>query len=518
MYQVIALKFRPQRFEDVVGQDHVTRVIRNGIDSGRIPHAFIFSGPRGVGKTSVARILAKCLNCEKGPTSTPCNECRLCREITASRAVDVFEIDAASHTGVDNIRELIENARYAPAMSRYKVFIIDEVHMLSKSAFNALLKTLEEPPAHVVFIMATTEVEKVPLTVLSRCQRYEFRRIGVDDIISQLRHISSLEGLKITDDAMMTIAIQADGSMRDAQSIMEHLASFGKQEIDVDSVEEILGIIDHATLRSLLKAIIDRDAVEMIKLIDRVYQFGKDLTQLYKTLLEQFRNMMLLKLGYNELPIPLEDKAFLTDLVEAIPFEEIHRFLSILIRSEDDLKYSMLPRITVETILLRIVSAPRLADLAKVIDAISSGKLPALPEVAIQPSTREEPVLYKKPIDGHPKLWEGFLGYLRDHDHALYAVLSKSRLVSEKEGEVVLSVSSAFMADQVNRILPDVSKRARGFFNRDVRIEISFGDAGKEVKEEPTPSEIRARAMKSHVVREVLSQFNGVIRDVKPKK
>ncbi len=517
MYQVIALKFRPQRFEDVVGQDHVTRVIKNGIDSGRMPHAFIFSGPRGVGKTSVARILAKCLNCEKGPTSTPCNECRLCREITASRAVDVFEVDAASHTGVDNIRELIENARYAPAMSRYKVFIIDEVHMLSKSAFNALLKTLEEPPSHVVFIMATTEVEKIPLTVLSRCQRYEFRRIGVDDIVSQLRHISSLEGLKVTDDAMMTIALQADGSMRDAQSIMEHLASFGKEEIDVDSVEEILGIIDHATLRSLLKAIVDRDAIEVIKLIDRVYKYGKDLTQLYKTLLEQFRNMMLLKLGYTELAIPLEDKSFLMDLVESIPFEEIHRLLSVLIHSEDDLKYSMLPRITVETILLRIVSAPRLADLARVIDVISSGKVPTLPEVTIKPSPKE-PGQYKKPIDGHPRLWEGFISYLKDHDHPLYAVLSESRLVSENEGVVVLSVSSSFLANQVNRMLPDVTKRAQGFFNRDIKIEIRLEDGGQEGEDKPTPSEIRTKAMKSQVVREVLSQFNGVIRDVKPKK
>ncbi|MCK7471326.1 MAG: DNA polymerase III subunit gamma/tau [Desulfomicrobium escambiense] len=193
MYQVIARKFRPQRFEDVVGQEHVTRVLCNALELKRLPHAFIFSGPRGVGKTSVARILAKAINCEKGLSCNPCNTCPLCVDITASRAVDVFEIDAATHTQVEKIRDLIENSRYTPTIARYKTFIIDEVHMLSRSAFNALLKTLEEPPAHVIFILATTELAKVPVTVLSRCQRYDFRRIMVDDIVGHLA-VSSPKG------------------------------------------------------------------------------------------------------------------------------------------------------------------------------------------------------------------------------------------------------------------------------------------------------------------------------------
>jgi len=244
MYQVIARKFRPMRFDEVVGQEHVTRVLCNAIELGRLSHAFIFSGPRGVGKTSVARILARAINCAVGMSCTPCNVCPICEDITASRAVDVFEIDAATHTQVDKIRDLIENARYTPAVARYKTFIIDEVHMLSRSAFNALLKTLEEPPPHVVFILATTELAKVPVTVLSRCQRYDFRRIRVDDIVARLQSVAAQEHITISDDALVTIALQADGSMRDAQGMLEHIASAaGTLPIEVDTVADAMGLV-----------------------------------------------------------------------------------------------------------------------------------------------------------------------------------------------------------------------------------------------------------------------------------
>jgi len=518
MHQIIALKFRPQSFEDVIGQGHVTRVIKNAIDSGRVPHAFIFSGPRGIGKTSVARILAKSLNCEKGLTSKPCNECKICREITASKAVDVFEIDAASHTGVDNIRELIENARYAPSMARYKVFIIDEVHMLSKSAFNALLKTLEEPPRHVVFIMATTEIEKIPLTVLSRCQRYDFRRISVDNIVSQLKVISSKEDLNITDDAVMVIALQADGSMRDAESILEQITSVGEDRITVDTVEEVMGVIGRSTMRKVIKSLIQKDAIDLIKLIDELYRYGKDLNQLYKSLLEHLRDMMVLKLGYTEIPLPQEDKEFLKDIVDTISFEEIHRLLSILIRSEEDFKLSRLPKITLETILLRIIAAPRLVDLNQALNALASGKVPSLP-VAPLSQSRTADDQHKKPIDDIPKLWEGFLTYLNDHDRPLYAVLSKAPLVSEGDGNIILKASSRYIAEQVDKILNDVMKRARDFFKKDIRVKIELDDSVADAaNDKPRPSEMRAKAFESPVVKEVIHQFDGVIRDVRQKK
>ncbi|MRR14245.1 DNA polymerase III subunit gamma/tau [archaeon] len=441
MYQVIARKFRPQRLEDVIGQEHVTTVIKSAIDSGRLPHAFIFSGPRGVGKTSVARILAKAINCEKGLSSIPCNACRLCHDITTSRAVDVFEIDAASHTGVDNIRDLIENSRYAPSTARFKTFIIDEVHMLSRSAFNALLKTLEEPPEHVIFIMATTELTKVPVTVLSRCQRYDFRRINVEEIISHLKSIADAEKISISEDALMIIAIQADGSMRDAQGILEHVASASAELVNAETIEKMLGLVGRSTMHDLLTAIIVKDVPAVLDVVAGVYQFGQDLNQLYRALVESFRNMMVLKTGYMKLALPHEEKAFLIETAEGIPFEELHRIVSVLIAAEESLKLSSLPKVTMETILLRIISAPRLTDLQQVIQALSNRQgLPSLRQQT-KPGADEK---YKKPLSSLPHTWEGFITHLKDHDQSLYAMLINTEQIGGKDDSVQLVCSSSF--------------------------------------------------------------------------
>ena len=245
-YQVIARKFRPQLFDDVVGQKPIIQTLQNAIQMDRIGHAYLFSGPRGVGKTTTARILAKGLNCVKGPTVTPCNECPSCLEIAAGKSTDVFEIDAASNTGVDNIRELRESAKYAAARNRYKIFIIDEVHMLSTSAFNALLKILEEPPSHVVFIMATTERHKLPATILSRCQQFVFRTISPAEIQAHLRQIADREGVKIDDRALSYIVKASEGSMRDAQSLLDQIISFSGQQVVDEDVRDVLGFAREA--------------------------------------------------------------------------------------------------------------------------------------------------------------------------------------------------------------------------------------------------------------------------------
>jgi DNA polymerase-3 subunit gamma/tau len=514
MYQVIARKFRPQRFEDVIGQGHVTSVIKNAIDMGKIPHAFVFSGPRGVGKTSVARILAKSLNCSQGLSSSPCNTCSICQDITASRAVDVFEIDAASHTGVDNIRDLIENSRYAPSVARYKTFIIDEAHMLSRSAFNALLKTLEEPPPHVIFILATTELAKVPLTVLSRCQRYDFRRIMIPDIMGQLKIIAAGEGLDFSEDALMVLALQADGSMRDAQGMLERVAAAGTGRIDVDTVEKVLGLVGRLTLHDILAALINRDAPTLLTLIDTVYRYGYDMAQLYRTLMEQFRNLMVLKAGYEDISIPLEEKQYLKDLATSSSLEEIHRALSVLIRSEEDFKYSSLPKITLETILLRIISAPNLMDIQQLIQSLTSKPLPYQP--ALKPVERALD-MYKRPPSTIPRSWDGFLSYLKDHDQPLFAIISKTSLEKDDERKITLAAPSTFLAEQVTKGKKELEKKASAFLQREITIHV-------EVKEDASqsnslkPSELRAMVLNSPIVKELMTEFNGMVKDVKSKE
>lgn len=514
MYQVIARKFRPQRFGDVVGQDHVTRVLSNAIEMNRLPHAFIFSGPRGVGKTSVARILAKALNCEKGLSKDPCNACSICEDITASRAIDVFEIDAATHTQVEKIRDLIDNSRYAPTVARFKTFIIDEAHMLSRNAFNALLKTLEEPPPHVIFILATTELAKVPVTVLSRCQRYDFRRIAVDHIVSRLKSVAEQENISINDDALMTIAIQGDGSMRDAQGILEHISATGKTLIDVAAVEDVLGLVGRSTIHDLILSIMKRDMPSILDVIDRVYRYGQDLSQLYRSLLESFRNMMVLKAGYTQLELPEEEKNILRDLVKDISLEEIHRYLSVLIRSEEDFKYSSMPRVTLETILLRIASAPGLVDMQQLVQAVSSrsGALPAGIPQQISPVE-----MYKRPLSTIPQSWEGFLSFLKDHDQPLFAIASSAPLKEEGEDRVILSSPNQFLADQLKKAVPDLSKRARAFFQKDMSITVEIHEVHTSDKKQK-PSEVRAQALKTPIVREIMAEFNGVVKNVKPKE
>jgi DNA polymerase-3 subunit gamma/tau len=356
-YRVLARKWRPQVFEDVLGQEHVVRTLKNAIGQQRIAHAFLFSGPRGVGKTSIARILAKALNCETGPTPTPCNQCGHCVEITNGNALDVREIDGASNRGIDEIRELRENVKFAPASCRYKIYIIDEVHMLTREAFNALLKTLEEPPGHVIFIFATTETHKVPATILSRCQCFDFRRIPLKQIAENLKKIAVSDGVHISDNGISWIAEAGDGSLRDSQSIFDQVISYAGFEIGDPAVEEILGRSDRRFLFLLSEAVLVRDAGRCLRIIDEAYYAGLDMRYFYQTLLGHFRNLLFTAIAGEKEPLvdlPAEEAVKLKGQTTGQSTETLQRYLEILMAEEENVRRSQNPRLNLEAILCRM--------------------------------------------------------------------------------------------------------------------------------------------------------------------
>jgi DNA polymerase-3 subunit gamma/tau len=378
-YTVLARKYRPQRFEDVVGQGHVTKSLMNALSMERVAHAFLFSGTRGVGKTTTARVLAKALNCEKGPSPAPCGECDSCREITQGSSVDVMEIDAASNTGVDNVRELRENVKYAPARGRYKVYIIDEVHMLSGAAFNALLKTLEEPPAHVVFILATTDPHKLPATILSRCQHYDFRRVPKAAIQAHLRSLCDAEGINAEDGALARLSALAEGSVRDSLSLMDQVISFcgngGVREADID---ETLGLVGRAAVREAAEAVIAQDPARAFELVDSLMDKGHDLRRFASELMGFFRDLLVCRISRKPeraLDLPAPDVAEYREMAKGIHPEELIRLLNLLTRTVEEIKDASNKRITLELALVKAASRPigSVEDVIKGVKGLKEG-------------------------------------------------------------------------------------------------------------------------------------------------
>ena len=357
-YLVLARKWRPQVFEDVVGQNHVVKTLQNALVNKRIAHAFLFAGQRGVGKTSVARILAKALNCQQGPAPEPCCKCVSCKEIAEGTTIDVLEIDGASNTGVDDVRELRESVKYVPAQGRYKIYIIDEVHMLSNSAFNALLKTLEEPPPHVIFMFATTEPQKIPPTVLSRCQRFDLRPISSDMLIKQLLNITAKESISISEKALGLIAREAEGSMRDAQSILDRVISYAGSQISDTDITEVLGIVDRDLLVRTSQALLDKDGEACLTMVRDLFQSGYDSRQFYQSFLEHLRNMVVVKTCKNpEQLINLlpEEFELLRAQVKGAETGTLQRFFEVWLKAENEIYRSSMPHIVLEMLLLRMV-------------------------------------------------------------------------------------------------------------------------------------------------------------------
>jgi len=373
-YLVLARKWRPQTFEEVVGQTHVTRTLKNAIRAGRVAHAYLFTGPRGVGKTSVARILAKNLNCETGVTVTPCNVCSNCREITQGHSVDVAEIDGASNRGIDNIRELRETVRYRPSKSRHKIYIIDEVHMLTPEAFNALLKTLEEPPDHVRFIFATTEPHKIPATILSRCQRFDFRRIDTRRLLDHLKTIVADEGVALSEPVLYAIAREADGGMRDAQSLLEQLLAFSGEGLTDEEILDVLGVVDRRSVHRAASAVLDGDPLTCFEIVEDIYRRGIDSRRFCQQLSDFFRNLLWLALSRDKAgalsELPESEKELMLERLEGTNVESLYLLLQSLVRGEEEIRRSSSPRLSLEMLLLRLSQLPRIEDLNRVVDEL----------------------------------------------------------------------------------------------------------------------------------------------------
>ncbi|MEA3560372.1 MAG: DNA polymerase III subunit gamma/tau [Candidatus Omnitrophota bacterium] len=373
-YLVLARKFRPQVFDDIIGQDHIVTTLKNAIRSNRLAHAYLFCGQRGVGKTSAARILAKALNCVQGPTVSPCGKCEACKEITSSISLDVLEIDGASNRGIDEIRNLKENVKFTPVRGKFKIYIIDEVHMLTEPAFNALLKTLEEPPAHVKFIFATTQPYKLPLTILSRCQRFDFRMISMDKILAKLREIINKEKLKIKDDALFYIARSSEGSMRDAESVLDQVVSFSEGEIGFEDVISVLGIFDQRILFEFTQAVVSRDSRGSLNVIGRLADSGKASDRFLVSLVDYFRNLMMAALNGEPselINLPPESISQIITQARSFSIEELIYIINLLTNAQLSIKRGVSARIALEIAAVKIARRGTICSLDEVLDRMN---------------------------------------------------------------------------------------------------------------------------------------------------
>lgn len=400
-YLPFARKHRPQDFDEVIGQEPITTTLKNAISLNRVHHAYLFTGPRGIGKTSTARILSKALNCEQGPAPKPCNKCVSCQEIAGGSSMDVIEIDGASNRGIDEIRNLRDAVKYSPSKGRYKIYIIDEVHMLTTEAFNALLKTLEEPPSHVKFIFATTEPHKLPATILSRCQRFDFRRIPIRDIVAKLKELTKEEKLDIEEDVFLYVAKASEGSMRDAESILDQLSSFSKGKIKLEDVAESLGMINQETLLRAAGFIINKDTKGALYLVGEILNSGKDAKQFLMELIEYFRNAMIIKAGISSeefIDLPKEAIENIKTQSQNLSQGDIFYIINVISNSLRMIKQLLPERIVLELCVIKLTSRDSISSIEQILS-----KLPELEKHSSGPQTAPVPQAPKTFVPDKPR-------------------------------------------------------------------------------------------------------------------
>ncbi|MBG0778688.1 MAG: DNA polymerase III subunit gamma/tau [Desulfotignum balticum] len=553
-YQVLALKYRPQTFDDVVGQSHVTTTLVNAILQDRVAHAMLFTGPRGTGKTTIARILAKAMNCTTGPTPTPCNQCKSCTEIIAGHCADVFEIDGASNNSVDQIRDLRENVTYLPAAAAYKIYIIDEVHMLSTAAFNALLKTLEEPPGHVLFIFATTEVHKIPATILSRCQRHDLGRIALEAICELLKKICRKEGFGVQDQGLELIALEADGSVRDALSLLDRILSATPEKtISYEMVVNHLGVLDRRIMHELSDALFEKNVSGLIALVDRVNDAGLDLKKFYGDLIAHFRNLSIIKQCGPDHPavnLTAGEKKQIHTRVAQMPEAYLGHLLQVLLTDEDMVKRTSHTRIAIETVLFKLRQVRAGASIDRIIAQLdllaqqmkSGEKMPDTPS-DIRPSPpdgdqqmpsgpiQESPPAYTapaalspgpdqiretadEPSPEPPRTWDGFLTRIEPLMPFMHVLLTRGQIASETQDtlEVHLSDCTQFDRKRLKDKQGELEKQCRKFLGKTLKIHVASRAQPLALAQEKAKDAKALQAAASHpLVQTAKEIFNGEI-------
>ncbi len=546
-YEVLARKWRPQQFEDVVGQTHVTQTLHNAITSDRVAHAYIFVGPRGTGKTTTARILAKALNCQKGgPTVTPCDTCDSCREIMSGSSLDVIEIDGASNNSVEQVRDLREGVAFAPARGPFKIYIIDEVHMLSLSAFNALLKTLEEPPKHVKFLFATTDPQKVPTTILSRCQRFDLRRISLREIVAQLEKIAKAEKIELAPDALLAIARGAEGGLRDATGALDQLVSFRGKKIAESDVLAVFGLVSHQTLEALAQAVVQGEVSAALRIVAELDTNGKDLQRLVVELLGYFRDLLVCRYAGDAAALPdLTDDQIgrLKQAAAQVDPDRLLRIVELLVEADTRMRYALSRRTLLEIALVRGCRAARIASLDEVLKGVQAARAElaagggTAPAEEAPPMVAEEPAEYAAepaPAAARPppaasdevarlnQQWPKLVEQVGNAVLLAKKYLVDARPVSVAGNHVVIGFDPEFASEMGNvqnvRTQKVVQRVISDALGREVTVEFKVRTATAAAPEAaaPRPTSKEKREWHKHpAVNNVLEAFNGDIGEVR---